>query len=78
MILSYGSALDRLDDHLQKHGTAQACNCNVRGIISTATPLLDATRQCLQEALQVSWLNRYTNRENGLLAQDDETRQTFT
>ena len=77
MILSYASTLDAFCRYFEKHGTKEACECNVYGIISGSEMLKDSTREILSEAFNCKVLSRYANEENGFIGQDGIENNVF-
>ncbi len=76
-ILSYASTLDAFRKYFEKHGTDEARQCKVLGIISGSEMLQDITRESMAKAFGCKVVSRYSNEENGFLAQDDKENNVF-
>ncbi|MBO5052807.1 MAG: phenylacetate--CoA ligase family protein [Muribaculaceae bacterium] len=77
MILSYASTLDAFRRYFDKHGTSQAADCNIYGIVSGSEMLHEYTRKSLSQAFNCKVVSRYANEENGFIGQDDTLDNTF-
>ena len=68
-ISAYASSLDGLSDYLIKQGDDKSM-FSIKSIISTAEALSDRTRENLQRLFGTTIVSRYSNQENGILAQE--------
>lgn len=69
-ILGYASALDLLAKYLDEAPDSNAPG-NVKSIIAISEALNDYTRNTLQRYFDVPVVSRYSNQENGILAQQE-------
>ena len=67
-LLGYSSALEQLGLHVRAHDLRME-SCNVASIIAMSEALNDHTRATLGHAFGVQPLSRYSNIENGIIAQ---------
>jgi len=67
-ILGYASALDAIVQYLIKKN-ADTIRSNVKSIISTSESLSSFTREAMTRYFQIPTISRYSNLENGILAQ---------
>ena len=68
-ISAYASSLDCLSNHLIKQKDNMSMP-TIKSIISTAENLSDSTREKLKKIFCASIVSRYSNQENGILAQE--------
>ncbi|MGF7184767.1 phenylacetate-CoA ligase [Desulfitispora alkaliphila] len=68
-ISAYASSLDGLSDYLMQQGDDKSM-FSIKSIISTAEALSDRTRENLQKLFGATIVSRYSNQENGILAQE--------
>ncbi|MDK0574919.1 phenylacetate--CoA ligase family protein [Clostridium perfringens] len=73
-ILSYASTLDILSDYLDN---GEVYNFNIESIISSSEILHNKTREKLKKIFNCNVVSRYSNQENGILAQECIERQEF-
>ncbi|MFC5044934.1 CoF synthetase [Aquimarina hainanensis] len=74
--LGYASALEKICKYLDRHGAA-AIKANVQSIITMSESLNDYTKQSLEKYFGVQPLSRYSNNENGILAQESFDKKGF-
>lgn len=76
VLLAYASTLDAIKDLLEAgdfHGELP----RFKAVISGAETLADGTRETVSEAFGCPCVSRYSNQENGVLAQDAATPNLF-
>lgn len=73
-ILSYASALEHICKYLDKTN-APAIQGNIRSIIGFAEGLNDYTRSRIKKYFGLEPISRYSNNENGILAQQDRNNK---
>ena len=67
-ILGYASALDEIVQYLKKTNS-DTIHSKIKSIISTSESLNSFTREAMSRYFQIPTLSRYSNLENGILAQ---------
>lgn len=75
-ISAYASSLDGLSDYLMQQGDNRSM-FSIKSIISTAEALSDRTRERLQKLFDATIISRYSNQENGILAQEMIKKEGF-
>lgn len=70
-ILSYASTLDKLSDYSKKNNLIIKRN-SLKSIISSSEFLSQKTKKNLKKMFNCNVYNRYSNEENGILAQDTD------
>lgn len=77
-LIAYASTFDAFSDYFIRSGNRHPKEYpGVVGIISGAEMLYDQTRQSLEEYFGCRCVSRYSNEENGVLAQDDQQNNVF-
>ena len=76
VIKSYASSLGAIADYFEKMGFAPDL-FNLKTVISGAERLDPADKSRLQKILACPVVSRYSNQENGILAQQDKQSDTF-
>jgi phenylacetate-CoA ligase len=69
-VLSYASTLDAIAACAEENRDAFPQIGNVKGVISISETLSEVTRERIQNVLGTTCLSRYSNQENGILAQE--------
>lgn len=77
VILSYASTLETLRRYCDKKNITSLADCNIKGVVSQSEILYDATRAGIGSLFDCKCVSRYSNEENGILAQDDYAPQKF-
>lgn len=78
-ILGYSSALEAICKHIEKVG-GKTVRAKIRSVVAMSEALEDLTRQGIRRYFGVEAVSRYSNLENGILAQEEEgvaTRSGF-
>lgn len=70
MLMGYASTLDAFRDYFRRKGVAKAEGVKLYGVASGSEMLFDDTREAIQQAFGCRCVSRYSNEENGFLAQD--------
>lgn len=70
VLLSYASTLDRLQEYYSTMGR-DASAIKINGIVSISETLFEDTRKAISLLFDADCFNRYSNQENGILAQDN-------
>ena len=73
-ILSYASTLDRISSYFQKNDV-EIKKCSLKSIISSSKFLSKKTKKSLKSIFNCNIYNRYSNEENGILAQDTDLNE---
>ena len=76
-VLCYGSTLDSLVDFTQRNPEALDDLPIFAGVVSGSDQLLEKTREATASMFRCVCFNRYSNQENGILAQDEGTDDGF-
>lgn len=77
MILSYASTLDAFRDYFDRNGPSMAKGCSVLGVVSASEVLFNETRAAISDAFGCNCYSRYSNQENGILAQEQDLPGVF-
>ncbi|GAA4279191.1 phenylacetate--CoA ligase family protein [Aquimarina mytili] len=72
--LGYVSAFEKICKYLDR-SNAKSVNCNVHSIITISEGLNEYTRSRLQKYFGVTPVSRYSNNENGIIAQEDKSKE---
>ena len=76
-VLCYGSTLDSLVDFTHKNPEVLNALPVFAGVVSGSDQLLEKTREATASMFRCVCFNRYSNQENGILAQDEGTDDGF-
>jgi phenylacetate-CoA ligase len=68
--LGYSSAFDKICKYLDEKN-ADPINCNIQSVITMSERLREDTRDSIYKYFGVKAVSRYSNNENGVLAQED-------
>ncbi len=74
--LGYPSGFDKIIRFLEKRNS-EPLNCNIRSIIGMAEPLPDHTREKMAYYFKCPVVSRYSNIENGIIAQQMPGETSF-
>ncbi|MDY8138934.1 CoF synthetase [Aquimarina sp. 2201CG5-10] len=76
--LGYTSAFERICRYLDKINS-EPISCNVQSVITMSESLNEYTRHSMEKYFGVSAVSRYSNNENGILAQEERSKfRNFT
>jgi len=74
--LGYPSAFEKMCNYLEKNNS-KPLNCNVKSIIAMAEPLFDDIKKKMEFYFQNPVVSRYSNVENGIIAQQIPGKDYF-
>lgn len=77
MMLAYASTYDALKDFLIKNSDSGIEKGKISGVISSSEMLFDDTREIMEKTFNCQCFSRYSNQENGIIGQDNESNNIF-
>ena len=70
VIISYSSAIERIASFVKNHPSKLKLKFSVKSIITVSEALSDEARKIIKEVFGCSVFSRYSNMENGIIAQE--------
>ena len=75
-IMCYASVLDEMKSYMETTNTAPIVN-NIKSVIAISESLKDEVKSCMEKYFGIPVISRYSNVENGILAQQDPQSGEF-
>ncbi|NLJ93947.1 MAG: phenylacetate--CoA ligase family protein [Clostridiaceae bacterium] len=70
LCVGYSSTLDAIGDYFDRNGYPEKGAYNLKGFISTSEALKEQTRIAIEKAFECPCISRYSNMEQGIIAQE--------